>query len=1176
MRLAPGTRAVRYAHLVVLTGIFLLLGSAAASAAKATFTLQSIRGRVEMQRGGKGEWAAVKRGSHEASVGDRVRTGRESSVVIVTGDGGRISLGAETEVVLREPDRPRGWRLILGRVKAFFTGNKGLEVRTPSAVAAVEGTTLQLEVGPDGTTVLTVAEGAVRFYNDFGSVTVLSSQQSIAAVGQPPTRPIVVDPSSLMAWEASIQTLLISPEVTLVSSDPARLQQELTARRAAVAQHPDDPEAHVALAAVLLDLRQTEEAIAEAQRAVALAPEAGSPQGVLGYALLQAGRPAAAQQAFARAAAAQPEEARWQTGLGLVALGENDTDTAIASFTRAASLAPQSAAPRAYLAAAFLRGGDLAKATAAANGAVTLAPDSGLARSYQAYVLLAQGDTSGAVAAAKQAVAAAPQSALAREALGTALTFSGQYAAADTELVCALSLNPASAGAHLTRAKLLAAEGQLEEALAEGKVAVALDPKSAPARSTLGLLFLLNNDPRHAGQEFEQALAVSPSLSEARTGWGQVLFARGRFREALEQQKLAVSLDTGSASAENNLGGTYASLGRMAEAREHLLCAIQLQPDWGMPYANLAAMYLELNLIPEALEAGERAVALGEQSAFAHTVLARIYLRQGRVSQAVTELRIAVALDNLYPLAHYQLARIYLDEGRSRDAVREILFAVTTDPSAMLDTRLYARTELSASAGSYSQWSALARYSAQAAEGQLSYYASGLLDGSDGWRPVNQGSAERFFELVAGDQPRPTQQFALFSTYLDRDNGLPGPETPVSAGDPDDEQDFTGYDGVLAYRQRLSRRLTSTLKYTYRHDELDFRNPDSLSDNDDNPFLRLTHEDAEYSPELRLDANLTAQSTLSMGYAHLSDHIDSSGVASVFDPDTGELVPYPFVARSVPDTNTAWLQVDSRVSPQLDLTVGGLWGREEGADHVISPKVVALYFPDRLSWWAFVVDPVFRADIAELAPVEALANPYGLSYLDFAGGGVGRTYQLEYQRQGSRVSTATASLAYQQVRDLLVNIEDPEWTGLPSRLLLDDGSRWLARAAYEQWLTDTVTGRAWVQWQTSNGDFPDLGVTDTEWPYTPTWQAGVRADYIAPSGLQVGLEAVGVDRRFANAQNTETVPGYTVLNLLVQYQHGLRQSYFVTLANLTDRDYDTFAGFPQPGRSVLVGLTYRY
>ncbi|NIR03197.1 MAG: hypothetical protein GTN78_23835, partial [Gemmatimonadales bacterium] len=130
---------------------FFLVGTA--HAREPTFTLQSVCGRVEIQTRGKGDWKPVGRGVREVSPGDHVRTGPDSSLHIVTDDGTRIALGPETEIVLREPAKPRGWRVVLGRAWAAITGRGRLEVRAPGAIAAAEGTIFQLDVSEDGTTV---------------------------------------------------------------------------------------------------------------------------------------------------------------------------------------------------------------------------------------------------------------------------------------------------------------------------------------------------------------------------------------------------------------------------------------------------------------------------------------------------------------------------------------------------------------------------------------------------------------------------------------------------------------------------------------------------------------------------------------------------------------------------------------------------------------------------------------------------------------------------------------------------------------------------------------------------------------------------------------------------------------------------------------------------------------
>jgi len=1151
-----------------------VLGLHQGAQAQAGFQLQSAKGRVEMRRG-QGAWVPVKRGLQVALPGDRVRTGRDGAVYVVTLAGQRVTLGPNTEVILSEPKRPGGWRVVVGKVLAVLTGRGRLEVRSAGAIAAAEGTTFQVEVADDGTTVLTVVEGMVRFYNELGSVDVASSQQSTARPDSAPTRPAVIDPSGMVAWEASLQTLIIEPEYPQVGTDPAQLEQELARRQEVLRARPDDPAAHAGVAEVLLDLGRADEALPEAQRAVELPPADVGRQTLLGFALLRAGRPAEARDAFAQAAKAQPAEARPQLGLGLVALGQRDSRPAVALLQRAAELAPTDPAPQAYLAAAGLRLGDAAGADAAAAAAVRLGPGDYLANTYLAYVRLAQGNLEEAISAGVKAVQAAPGSALAHEALATARFFAGQFREARRELSQALKINPLSASEHLTLAKLLAAEDRIDAALDEAELAVSLNPQSAPAHSALGLLFLLNNDPQRAGREFGKALTFDPSLAEAHTGWGVVLAKRGRFKEALDEQKAALSLDTNSASAENNLGGVAASLGHMKEAIEHLNRAVKLQPGWGLPYANLAVVHLEENRYREALDAGTKAVKLGERSAFTHTVLARIFMRQGRFDRALAELRQAVALDRDYPQAHYQLARLYLQQGRSRDAVRDILTSVTTDPSAMLETRRYARTEATLSGGYPGMVHLDARHGDSAADGRLSYYASGLIEHSDHWR-ANQESTEAFGEVIAGYQPTDTKQLVVWGTGYAQKAGLPGRHTAAVPSDPDDTASFPSGDVVLAYRQRLTPHLSATAKYAHRRTELNAHNPDALTGADASPFQRLKATDSQDIPEVRLDAEISRQYSVRGGYAHSWSLQRFSGVSGAVDPGTGTVVFTPFSDHLSPETDTAWVEGDARVSDRLHLTVGGYLGGQSGSPTVALPKAVALYRPDKATWVSLMAIPIIRNDACELAPVEPLADPVGLQYLNFVEGGAGRSYELRFQRETSRSASVTVSGAYQRVRGLLVDVQDPSATFLPPRVLVARGSRWVTGASYEQWLTGWLTGRAWVRYQDSSGVFPAFSVSGTQWPYTPHWQGGARLDYLAHNGLRVGLAGTWIGDRFHDPANTQQVAGYGLLDLSARFQRNLHEDYFLEIGNLTGAHYVTYRGFPQAEQTVVAGVDYRF
>ncbi len=1156
--------------LLAIAFVGLLLVAAVGDALAQNARITRITGQVTHRAGATGDFATSRVGVLLAP-GSRVRTGANGRAEIAFPNGAVFRMSERTDLVIQSASSSRVSR---GQIYARIVAGTAVQVGGATATAAVRGTTLELTVADDDTTTLTVGEGEVEFFNDLGRVTVLAAQQSMARPGEAPTRPIAVDPSSLMAWEATIENLMIEVEPPpQVDTDPQRLEEALTQRQAAVQAAPGDAAAQADLARVLLDLRRTDEALAAAQAAVAATPDVPEYRGVLGWALLQAGRAEEAGEAFAAAAGAEPGNAQWPTGQALAAMTADRTDEAAGLLSAAAQADPTAALPQAYLAAAQLRLGDLAAAADAAQAAVRLGPDQYAGYVYLAHVRLLQGDVAGAVQAGATATQLAPESSTARTALGTAHFFGGDLDAARPELEQAVALDPLSPRAHLSLAKLLAADGEIDRALEHGHAAVSMNPASAPARSTLGLLLLLSGDPWAAGEQFEQAVELDPELAEARTGWAQVLQRQGRFREAMGQQEVALSLDTDSASIQNNLGGVYAARGEFEPAIEHLQRAIDLQPGWGMPYANLALVYLEQAQYAEALAMGERAVELGERSPFVHTVLARIYGRQGRTDRALSELRAAVALDEDYPQAHYQLAKLYLEQDRSRDAVREILGALTYDPSAMLESRLYARSEITGRLGSYHVDGYI---SGQASDGRLSYFAGGMYEDSTVWREVNQDRTESFLEVIGGHQSDADRQLVLYGSWFDTDAGLPGPVTAASLGDPDDELSFRGWDALLAWRQRLSRDVTATLKYTWRESEFDFTNPGALSPGDATPFRQLSNDQSQQMPEVRVEARLDDNTRLRAGYAYQFSDEDRSGVVGAIDLDAEEVAFEPFAGSTSPDAQSAWFEVESQVSDQLSLLAGGRWGREEGGPDVSLPRLVALYRPDRSSWLALTLDPIFRSDIAELAPVEPLADPFGLRYLNFAEGGAARSWALRYQREAGPDGTITGALAWQDVEGLLIDTQDPSMTGLPARTLMGDGHRWVADVSCEHRLADGISGRLWVRWQDTEGDFPELALTDMAWPYVPEWQGGARVDYLDRAGWRVGLEGIWVGERPHDPQRTIIVPDYFVVNLNAQYQRNLHESYFIQVRNLTDENYQTWLGFPQAGVTIYGGVQYRH
>lgn len=143
-------------------------------------------------------------------LGDRLETGDADKAEIVFKDGTTLRLGFNTSVELptlnaqrstlnSPPLRPPEINLLRGQVWTKvqkMTNAPQYAIRTDAATAVARGTEFGVRIqSPKSgqtaaqTTVLTVKEGAVDFFNAFGSVQATAMTESTARTGTPPTEP---------------------------------------------------------------------------------------------------------------------------------------------------------------------------------------------------------------------------------------------------------------------------------------------------------------------------------------------------------------------------------------------------------------------------------------------------------------------------------------------------------------------------------------------------------------------------------------------------------------------------------------------------------------------------------------------------------------------------------------------------------------------------------------------------------------------------------------------------------------------------------------------------------------------------------------------------------------------------------------------------------------------------
>ncbi|MEN6347365.1 MAG: TonB-dependent receptor [Armatimonadia bacterium] len=1133
-----------------------------------------MTGVVKVQRAGKGPWVQVSR--CPLASGDHVQTFQKAQATILI-DGARVKLGPRTHVVIpaaKPQAAARGltrlWA-IAGKVYVWLLGAPRLEIGTEGAIAAASGTKFLVEVGSDGVTTVTVLEGTVRFYNDLGSVAVGANQQSHAAADMAPTRPMRVDPSGYLQWEASLDNVGLGWEMRHApSATAAQVDATLTQARQAAQANPGDLRAQLALGDALEDAGDWSAAEAVYTALAQATPAVPRAQTRLGYNLLLQGRTAEAAGAFQAAAALAPTDALPVIGAALAqvsSLQEDSLKQAAALAARGVSMAPTESLAQIAAGLVAVRSGDAQKAEAAFERAVALSAQAYQAHAYLSGVQLAEGKKEAALASARRAVELAPASGLANEALATAEFYAGDLSRARQASEVALQASPNSAAAHLVASDIRNAQGDLESGLREAQLAVTLDPEFGAAWSALGMSYLAANDLAGAQKSFSHAVALSPNLVSARTGLGVTYARQGKLAAAVEEQKAAIALDASRAATHNNLGAALLSQGDLSGAAREFGAAIEAQPDWALPHANLAMLQLDLNQYPEAVREAELAVRLGDDSARLHTTLARVYLRQNRTERAWAELRRAVELDRDYALAHLELAEVYGRLGQGRNALYEQFAALTKQPAAMVEGREYSRTEVDAAFGSFQ---GKVKKDGRGDNGQNSYFMA-LQHENDDWDRLQSDWNHTTFLGIAGRQTSAGKADVAYLSVDHEDRDKPG--RLLSTGEPETpgyESAFGGYDFRYLGRRSLSSRSDLTFKLGYRDDSENDYNPQSLLTNTD-PVrgIRLSSEGP--MAELRFDRQGSGANSLVAGAAYYGEKRGVSGVLGKIDP-TSTIDWQDYRDEVNRDSATFYLERELTLDHKTRAMVGGRVAVAEEASPVWRAKAWVRRDLGGGQTLVLLTRPLLRDDAAELAPVDLWSARELESPLDLADGGYEQSYELQYQLMPRNGALLQLTGFYRSLNNYLVDLEDPQWSPARASSFLSKGSLYGAEVEWESWLSRSLSAGIWGRLSNSEND----EIEGCEVPYIPRLAGKARLDYLGRSGLRVGLTWNHTGQRYADRDNTVRLGSYGLLNLRAEKQFDPRNMLFVDVENLTDKQYEYWQGYPGRPRRVRVGFEMRF
>jgi tetratricopeptide (TPR) repeat protein len=193
-----------------------------------------LQGSGERKPAQDATWVPA-RARDDLSGGAFVRTGPSSKMALVFADETQVRLNQNSLLQVKSVAGSGGatttLRLELGR--AWSQAKRvpdGLQLESPSATAAIRGTSWELEVDAAGTTTLAVQSGSVEFFNALGSITVAANEAAVAVVGQAPTRIVLSNPRDRVQWVNALE-FDVRRFAPLASQSPA-----LAAALAAVAR----------------------------------------------------------------------------------------------------------------------------------------------------------------------------------------------------------------------------------------------------------------------------------------------------------------------------------------------------------------------------------------------------------------------------------------------------------------------------------------------------------------------------------------------------------------------------------------------------------------------------------------------------------------------------------------------------------------------------------------------------------------------------------------------------------------------------------------------------------------------------------------------------------------------------------------------------------------------------
>jgi tetratricopeptide (TPR) repeat protein len=538
-------------------------------------TVLEIENIVQASRAGGADWNGA-RVNQTLAVGDRIRTRQRSRAAVALSNLYMLRMDQFTTVeitntlVSSKPtlDLTSGVTFIFSREKSGE-----LEMRLPSANAALRGTQLYASVEPGGKSFLQVFEGSVELKNPHGSLVLARGEAGEVTPGQAPRRTAVIEAKNILQWALYYPAVIDPGELKAAGTGWGRLSQSVAAYRKgnlleAVRRLPGEPPAAV-------DQRVYQ---AGCLLAVGRLDEAGALLG--GVPRAHPGRRAIERMVRAVKMEVAPDWGAADLTTSSEAIAESyyqqshaRIEPARDAAERATQLSPANGFAWTRLAELEFSLGHTRRALAAVARGLSLTPENARGHALRGYLLSADNRIADARLAFEEAIRL--DGAFGNGWLGLGLTKikSGEIEAGRQDLQTAATVEPTSSIFHSYLGKAFSREGLVDRAQKDLEFAALLDPNDPTPHLYSAIAKQQGNQTNAAIADLEKSIRLNDNRRVYRSAFlldqdravrsanlARIYQAAGMDHVAVREATRAVESDYTNASAHLFLANSFDAL----------------------------------------------------------------------------------------------------------------------------------------------------------------------------------------------------------------------------------------------------------------------------------------------------------------------------------------------------------------------------------------------------------------------------------------------------------------------------------------------------------------------------------------------------------------------------------------------------------------------------------------